>query len=217
MKVLNADLLQAQTIGYPTGGYQPAVRLILTSKDGGTTYDYSSNPTVITNRTTHFQAIWERENDSAVMRVVNSERLIPDDLSGYYIDVGFGFNTASGIRWAASDGAVRPRLWLMRHNSISGGVKDAAKVILTEFVFAGVRQAVLNQQPLRLGSAPYYQDETGLLAGKTIYGCLEYLIETSLTAQTGFTFTLDALGDQDDSLISTIIPFTIVTAGSFVT
>ena len=216
MKVLNADLLQAQTIGYPTGGYQPAVRLILTSKDGGTTYDYSSNPTVITNRTTHFQAIWERENDSAVMRVVNSERLIPDDLSGYYVDVGFGFNTASGIRWAAADGAVRPRLWLMTHNSISGGGKDAAKVILTEFIFAGVWQAVLNQQPLRLGSAPYYQDETGLLAGKTIYGCLKYLIETTLTAQTGITFTLDALGDQDDTYINSTIPFPVVTSGSFV-
>jgi len=40
------------------------------------------------------------------------------------------------------------------------------------------------------------------LANKTVYGCLEYLIETSLSEQTGLAFYLDALGDQDDGLIN---------------
>jgi hypothetical protein len=105
----------------------------------------------------------------------------------------------------------------MNQQNISGAPKGSMPRIYTVFTLAGVWQAVLNQQQLRLGSTPYYQDETGLLAGKTIYGCLEYLIETTLTNQTGITFALDALGAGDDGYINSVIPFPVVTAGSFVT
>ena len=210
MRTLTNDLLQAQLAGYPTGGYQPAIRVIFTSKDGGTTYDYSFNPTVNTNRLMYVEQREERENDTGAIRLNNYDRSIPDDLTGYYVDVGWGHNTASGVRWASADGAVSPRLWVVKQSLISGGRKGGAPILYSDFVLQGVWAAVLNQQEVRLGTAPYYQDESGLLAGKTVYQCLEYLIETTLTAQSGYTFTLDAIGDQDDSVISATIPFPIV-------
>ena len=216
MRTLNADLLTSQVSGYPTGGYQPAVRCILTSKDGATTYDYSFNPTVTTNRLQYAQQIEERESGSGVLLLNNHDRAIPTDLTGYYVDLGWGHNTVSGVKWDATDGAVAPRLWIMTQQAVSGGQKNQLPQLCTLFELQSVWAAVLNVQPLRLGTSPFYQDETGLLAGMTIYACLEYLIETALTAQTGITFTLDAIGTQDDGLISTIIPFPVVTSGSFV-
>ncbi len=216
-RTLHADLLTAQVSGYPTGGYKPAVRCILTSNDGGTTHDYSFDPTVNTNRLQHTQQAEERENDSGVILLSNYDRSVPTDLTGYYVDLGWGHNTSSGNKWASGDGAVSPRLWVMRQSDISGAPKGGRPQLYTLFQLQGVWGVVLNTQPVRLGTTPYFQDENGLLAGMTIYGCLEYLIETSLTAQTGLTFTLDALGSQDDGHIDTDIVFPTITAGSFVT
>ena len=216
-RTLTPDLLTAQTSGYPTGGYAPAVRCILTSKDGGTTHDYSFDPTVTTNRLIHAQQIGERENDGGVIRLQNNNRAVPADLTGYYVDLGWGHNTASGIKWDEAAGAVSPRLWVMSQHDISGGLKGTQPYLYTDFVMAGVWGAVLNNQPVRLGTTPFFQytlpDSTDplytipALRGLTIYGVLEYLIETALSAQTGITFTLDALGTQDDGYINTDIPF----------
>jgi len=216
MKALNADLLQAQTQGYPTGGYQPAVRLILTSKDGGTTYDYSFDPTLLTNVLQHVEQVENPFNDSGAILISNYNRALPDDLRGYWVELGWGMNTVSGVHFEGADNCITPRLWVISQSDISGGQKNAMPGLYKSYSLSGVWDCVLNVQPLRLGIDPYYQDENGLLAGKTIYGCLEYLIETTLSAQTGETFLIEALGTQDDGLISTIIPFPIVASGSFV-
>ena len=215
-RTLTAALLTAQTSGYPTGGYAPAVRCIFTSKDGGTTHDYSFNPTLTTNRLLHAQQVEERESDSGVLLIQNNDRSVPTDLTGYYIDLGWGLNTASGVLWGTANGAVAPRLWVMNQSDISGGPKNGKKELYTLFQLQGAWGAILNRQPVLLTSTPiltvplYRYDELNtilILTGKTIYGVLEYLIEVALFSQTGIAFTLDPLGTQDDGQIDTVIPF----------
>ena len=213
---LNADLLTAQTTGYPTGGYAPAIGLVFTSKDGGTTYDYSFNPTLTTNILQHVEQREEKESDSGIILLTNYNKALPTDITGYWVELGWGHNTSSGVRYAGSDNCVAPRLWVMKQTDVSGAPKGSKPQLYTLFELQGMWSAVLNVQPLRLGTRPFYQGEGGLLSGKTIYGCLEYLIETALTNQTGKTFLLEAIGTQDDGIISATIPFTTVTSGSFV-
>ncbi|KKN65911.1 hypothetical protein LCGC14_0477280 [marine sediment metagenome] len=216
MRTLTAALLTAQTSGYPVGSYAPAVRCIFTSKDGGTTHDYSFDPTVTTNRLEHVQQIEERENDSGIILLSNYDRAVPTDLTGYYVDLGWGLNTSSGILWDTAAGAVAPRMWIMRQSDISGAPKGSLPQLYTLFQLQGVWGAVLNKQPFLVESTPfsdiplYKYDELNTisaLTGKTIYGVLEYIIEVLLFAQTGLAFTLDDLGAQDDGEISSIIPF----------
>ena len=214
MRTLNSDLLAAQTYGYPTGeGYDPALRCIFTSKDGGTTHDYSFDPTVTTNKLLHVQQIEERGNDGGVIRLQNNDRAVPADLTGYYVDLGWGHNTASGIKWAS---AVSPRMWVMSQHDISGGLKLTQPHLYTDFAMAGVWGAVLNKQPILSKSYPLrdidchrHDEEYWILSlmNKTIYDVLKQLIQNELSAQTGLSFTLDALGTQDDGQISTVIPF----------
>ena len=212
-RTLNASLLTAQTTGFPTGGYQPAVRCIFTSQDGLTTHDYSFDPTVTTSRMHHVEQREAIGKDSGIILLSNYDKSIPADLTGYYVDLGWGHNTASGVKYTEADGAVAPRLWVMQQSDISGGLKDTLPQLFTSFQLQGVWDAVLNVQPILLGVDNVYHQyidaETILsaLTDLTVYGCIEYLIETSLNDQTGLTFTLDALGDQDDDFISSVIPF----------
>src|SRR3990167_3676756 len=143
-RTLTADLLTAQT-----DGSAEAVRCILTSPDGGTTYDYSFDPTVNTNRLQHAQQIEERESDLGVLLLSNYDRSIPANLTGYYVDIGWGHNTASGVLWAEANGAVAPRLWIRSQHPVSGGQKNQRPLLYTIFKLEGVWTAVLNRQPLR--------------------------------------------------------------------
>jgi len=226
MRTLTADLLAAQTYGYPTGGYAPAVRCIFicATPPGGheTAYEYSFNPTVTTNRLEHVQQVEERENDSGVILLSNYDRTVPTNLTGYYVDLGWGHNTAAGVLYAKLNGAVSPRLWVMSQSDISGAPKGGRPQLFSLLQLQGVWGAVLNKQPVLLGTSPLYRyslEDTSnptnplyiipALTGLTIYYVLEYLIETGLSAQTGLTFTLDALGTQDDGQIDSIIPFPV--------
>src|SRR3990167_3218640 len=148
-RTLTAALLTAQTSGYPTGKYDYAVRCILTSPDGGTTYDYSFDPTVNTNRLQHAQQIEERESDSGMLMLSNYDKSIPANLTGYYVNIGWGHNTASGVLWAEANGAVAPRLWIRSQHPVSGGQKNQRPLLYTIFKLEGVWTAVLNRQPLR--------------------------------------------------------------------
>ncbi len=213
---LHPDLLTAQTAGYPTGGYAPALRCIFTSKDGGTTHDYSSDPTVTTNKSLYVQQTEEKYSDLGVILLQNDARTVPTDLTGYYVDLGWGHNTASGVKWDTAAGAVAPRMWVMHQGDVSGGQKGSQPQLVTQLSMAGVWGAVLNTQPVLVKSYPardidiHRHDETNWmlsLMNKTIYEVLKQLIENELYAQTGMTFTLDALGTQDDGQISTVIPY----------
>lgn len=216
MKTLNSDLAIAEILGYPTGGYQPSVRCQLTSKDGATTYDYTFDPTVNTNRLLHCVQNESPADDSGVILLRNNDRLVPANLVGYYVDMGWGANTSSGLKNTAAHGAVTPRQWVMGQNDISGAPKAQKPDIYSALEMGGVWRAVLNSLPLRIGAAPYYRDNRDPedsasitiagLTGLTVYGCIEYAIETGLVAATGISFTLSALV-QDDGLISTVIPY----------
>ena len=221
MRTCHTALIAAQVNGFPTGGYQPAVRCIFTPSGtvtaGTATYDYSFNPTLNTNRMVQIEQREVIGDDGGTIILNNYDHTIPDDLTGYYIDIGWGMQTASSIMWdAGTAGAVAPRVWVMQQSEVSGGTKGSQPQLYKVYELGGVWNAVLNQQPVRIGVSPTYQDENGVLADMTIYSVLEYLIETALTAQTGMSFTLDALGTQDDGLISSIKPYPIVNAGSFV-
>lgn len=220
MRICHTALIAAQTNGYPVGGYQPAIRCIFTptgtATAGTATYDYSFNPTVLTNRLIQAEQRESIGDDGGTLIISNYDKSVPDNLTGYYVDLGWGLNTASSVMWdAGTANAVAPRMWVMQQSEISGGAKNSQPQLYKVYELGGVWSAVLNQQPVRIGYAPYYQDETGTLANQTVYTCISLLI-TALNSQTGMSFTLDALGTQDDGLISTIIPFPIVTAGSFV-
>ncbi len=218
-RTLTANLLTAQTSGFPTGGYQPAVRCIFTSQDGLTTHDYSFDPTVTTNRMHHVEQREGLNNDSALILLSNYDKSVPADLTGYYVDLGWGHDTASGVLYTEADGAVSPRLWIMRQSDISGGPKGSQPQLYTSFELSGVWDAVLNVQPVLIGVDNVFHQYLApentfpdvfilsALTGLTVYGCIEYLIETSLKAQTGLSFTLDALGGQDDGFINSVIPF----------
>lgn len=209
-RTISATLLSAARSGYTSGGaaggWQPAIRCIFTSRDGLTSHDYSFDPTLTNNRLVHLE-MTELVNgdDGAVIMLKNHDRSVPD-LRGYWVDLGRGLRTSAGNQWAEADGAVCQRLWVTRRENTTGsyrGINDLNAI----YKLQGVWGAILDRQLVRIGTAPYYQDENGALHGKTIYGVLEYLIETALTTQTGFTFTLDALGTQDDGLINSLIPF----------
>ncbi len=209
VRTLSANLLTAQESGYPaTNVVQPAVRCILTSKDGGTTYDYSFDPTATDNRLLHVQQIEGRESDKGVILLSNSDRTLPDDLTGFYVDLGWGLNTSAGIKWAEADGCVTPRLWIMDQLDTSGAPQGQTPQIFKTYSLAGI-WSILNTLKVRIGTAPYYQDDSGTLVGQTIYGVLTVLIETHLTNQTGYTFLLDSLASSggDDGLIDSIVPF----------
>ncbi len=216
MKALNADLAPAQVFGFPIGGYQPAVRCRFWSNNAIDFFDFSFDPTVATNRLLYVQHIEEPQNDSGVILLSNYDKSIPANLIGYLIHLGWGLNTPDGIKNKEADGAVAPALWVVKQSDISGGVKGQKPELYTIFELRGVWQAVLNAQPIRLGPEPYYwhyvdvnESEAGAdnipeLANKTIFECLKYLIETSLSEQTGLGFFLDDLGDQDDGKINDI-------------
>ena len=149
-RTLQADLLTAQVSGFPTGGYSPAVRCILTSKNGLTLIDYSFDPTVTTNRLRHVEQTEERENDSGIILLSNYDKIVPSVL-GYQVDLGWGLNTSSGLQ---EDSAVTSRLWVMVQSDISGGPKGAKPQLYTLLQLQGVWQVILNRQPVRLTSTP---------------------------------------------------------------
>lgn len=216
MRTLNADLSTAQETGYPVAGQmQPAPHCTLYPYDESGNYDYSFNPTVTTNRLLHFSQNESPYTDSGVILLNNSDHAVTADMTGYFVNPGWGLNTSSGIKNSQVAGAVSPRLWVMRQRDVSGAPKGSKPQLYTLLEMAGVWDAVLNRQPIRIGTTPYYKVTpnylglagSNVLEGKTIYGVIEYLIETALSTQLEVGLSLQALGTQDDGLISSIIPF----------
>ncbi len=196
MRSLHADLLSK--IG---GDIDPAIRLVFTSQDGGTTYDYSFDPTSNTNRAENLTLRLEPFDEYCQIQLRNDDLAVPS-LVGYYIDLGLGANTDSGLRYGDY-----PRLWVKQQHTLSGGSKNGKKDLKILLELEGVWN-ILKEQLVLIGTAPFHNDNFGNLTGKTIYGVLKYLIETSLYSLTGsiFQFTLDALGDQDDGAINSFVP-----------
>ena len=196
-RTLHADLESAQRLGYPTGGVQPALNLVFTR--GATTYDYSFNPTLNTNRPTQLEHHEQTWDDYATIILRNNDLAVPD-LRGYYVDIGYGAQTASGLRYSAA-----PRLWVKEQYEVSmTGGAYGLRVVLT----LGGKMRILREQKMQLGYAPTFRAEGGQLTGLTIYGILNLFLGAggTLAVETGYAFTLDALGSQDDGFINTFVP-----------
>lgn len=205
MRTISATLLVAQSAGFPTGAYQPAVSCLFrptnTAISGTATYDYSFNPALTTNVVEHIQQVEEPFSDHSVIIINNNTRTVPD-LRGYYVDLGWGLRVSSGT---SLFGFTQP-MWVMNQTLVSGGPKEGPRQLYSLLEMQGIWSAVLNVQPIRYGVSPYFRDEPKTLVDQTIYGCMSILI-AQLNLQCGTiagtaSFSLAALGAGDDGIIA---------------
>lgn len=129
----------------------------------------------------------EPYNDWAIILLDNSDREVVD-LTGYHIQIVYGHD---------SDGVQAARLWVKSQSEISMQGKLVAALTLEG------AWSLMGEQLLRLGEPPLYQED---YTTQTIYSILRSLIVTELVPATGFNFSLQSLGDQDDGIINDFIP-----------
>jgi hypothetical protein len=207
MLTIDADLLAAQL----AASIKPAIQCVFTSANPpagqNATYDYSFDPTVATNRLYRIEHDEEPYDGGASILLKNNDRVVPD-LTGYYVDIGYGANTISGLKYA-----TRPRLWVHDQKNVSASRFMGKADLFVELTLWDIWR-VMRFLPSMIGSVPYFQADTGgtppvpgqRWTNLTIYGALEEVIETFLSFDTGLTFTLAALGTQDDGITSAQIP-----------
>ncbi len=191
---------------------QPYIACIFKNKAGSTIVDYSFDPTLSTNRIEeliHYEEPFDSSAPTSKIVLRNNDRVVPE-LRETYVDIGYGANVV-GTGLLKVD---KQRLWVKAQNYVSGGPqsnninsKDKLKILVE---LESAWRHFLNITPVRIGTSPLFKDESSVLRDKTIYGVLEYLIETGLSTQTGYNFFLAPLGDHDDGLINNpdyYIPF----------
>jgi len=162
----------------------PYIHLLFTSADGDPTYDYSSD--LEGRRILLINHQEEAYNDYASIVLRNNDRTIPD-LKGYWTEIGYGY-VADGNEYSST-----ARLWVKHQQEIS---VQGKMVVLLEL--EGM-WAKLKEMPARVGNPPYYIDDDSTLLAKTVYECLEIVLET----HTGMT--LSAL-TEDDGIMDTYQP-----------
>ena len=182
MRDISATLLAAQKAYSGT----PYIHLLFTSKDGGTTYDYSSD--LEGRRILSIDHQEEPFNDYAMVVLRNNDRTIPA-LEGYWTEIGYGF-VASGNEYSAT-----PRLWVKHQQTVSSGGR-LYDVLELEGMWAWMRE-----QLIRIGNPPFYSTRQDELTYTTD---TVYTIISAILAEVGFT--LDALGGVDDGIIDTFTP-----------
>lgn len=180
MRSIHADLLTAQNAVTNT----PYIYLLFTSKDGGTTYNYSSDQA--SRRILSIDHQEEPYNDYASIILRNDDRTIPD-LKGYWTDVGYGYICAG----ATARYSQTARLWVKHQQNIS-----AQGRIVTLLELEGMWSKA-REMPVRIGDPPLYDPDT--YTTDTVYSILETLIETELG------WYLAALA-EDDSIMDTYQP-----------
>ena len=192
-RTISAALLTAQQGVSGT----PYVKLKFTSKDGGTTYDYSS-------RLLELEHHEDPYNDYAVIRLRDDDLTVVD-LTGYWVQIGYGFYTGNNVAEPNGDNAgneysYSSRLWVKWQSPSS------AEGILRQTLRLEGMWSVLGEYVLLLGDPPFYNEE---YTTTTVYGIITAFL-ADVSTGTGYTFTLDALGTQDDGIINTFLPdFTI--------
>ncbi len=182
-RTISSDLQSAQEqMNYP-----PYIHLLFTSRDGGTTYDYSSVASVAADRILRIQHVEEAYNDYAVVILRNEDRSIPD-LRGYWTEIGYGYYISG-----AGDYEATPRLWVKSQQTVSkeGVLQD---VLLLEGMWAKLREL-----PYRVGDPPYYLDGTYAEGGSTVYAIIDAILSIA-------SMSLDAIGTQSDGIIDVFKP-----------
>ena len=163
-------------------GGEPYIYLYFTSADGNTHYNYSSDQGRLLAVEHHEEAY----NDYATIVLRNEDGALPD-LRGYWLEIGYGYDISG-----TPDYEQTPRLWVKNQQHVSMmGV--ASEMLQLEGMWAKLREMML-----RIGTPPYYLAN---YTTDTVYA----IIDAILTL-TEIGMTLDAVGDQDDSIIDTFMP-----------
>ena len=137
MKTLNAN----QILGQQQSSRDAYFSLIFTSKDGLTTYDFSTDSAVYPDRILLIDHTEEPYNDYAYIMLRNDNRDIPD-LKGYWVEIGYG-DYYSGTAYHSHVG----RLWVKEQRIIS-----APGRLYTLLVLTGVWE-LFKEQPGLAGTA----------------------------------------------------------------
>lgn len=179
MRVLDSNLTTGQQELHQT----PHIHFVLTSKDGLTTYDYASRILQLE----HHEEVY---NDYATVILNNSDRAVAN-VKGYWVEIAYGL-TVGGVDYTSSTA----RLWVKQQINLS-----AEGQLKTMLQLEGV-WSMISEILIHVGSPPFYD---GKYENQTIYEVLTDII-ANLAADTGYAFTLAALGDQDDGIVNSFIP-----------
>ena len=172
MRTLNANHLTAQT----TGKRKPYIYLPFTSKDGLTTYDYTSR---------NLEIVYD------LFLTYNNARITLDnhdwgiaDLRGCYIEIGFG-DTYSTVNYKQD----YPRMWVKDQSEI-----DSPNGLYVELYLEGMIEYLKAQPADHVGTKPYFRH--------TYEYSTRYEIIKAALEHAGFT--LNALS-ENDGIVDTLI------------
>ena len=183
MRTISAALLAAQQTGRT-----PFIKLLFTSRDGGTTYNYSTSSGRLMSMEHH-----EEPYDSSASIMLNNSDLAIPDLRGYWVEIAYGCVTGNAVAEPNGNGvdaeySYTSRLWVKNQYIVSA--QGVLRVILS---LKGI-WTVMQEQLLLLGTQPLHK--LGF-AAITVYGILEEMIEEHLGTATGLVFTLSPLAESD--------------------
>lgn len=184
-RVITPELKAAQEASFGT----PAINLVFTSKDGNTTHDYSL--TTPSNNRLKYLEHWELPSDDFAIIVLANEDLSIPDLRGFYVDIGYGFDT-SDHGGSGLEVSTVARLWVEHQQYVS----EPGRLIVV-LTLEGVWRRMMRKLIVSIGEAP---DFTHKFTDKTYYQILEFIIEDELG------YTLQPLGLHDDGIMGTTIP-----------
>jgi hypothetical protein len=172
----------------------PYIRIVPTSPDGVTTYDYSSDQ----NRLRQLEHVEEAYNDYATIILNNSDGGVQPDITGYWMEIGYGYDTGSNEYSSTS------RLWIKSQMDFS-----AEGQVYTMLELGGMWD-VLRETLIRTGDPPFYirydDPETGNTsyhAGATVYELIAYILAEA--SDDNYTFTLAEL-ESSDGIVDSYVP-----------
>lgn len=168
---------------------EPYIYMVFTSADGLTTYNYSTDQ--LSNRVIAIEHHEELYNDYATV-VLRTEPVGGSPIAsllGYWVEIGYGY--VNGYTGEGDQYCKTPRLWVKSQQQISRpGV--LISVLELEGMWAG-----LGEWLLRIGTeANFYRKE---YTATTVYSIMADILDE-------LGWTIDAVGTQDDSIISTYTP-----------
>jgi hypothetical protein len=183
MRSVSATLEAAQS----SSSRIPYIHLVFTSYDEVTTYDLSTDNETYGFRILLIDHFEEPYNDYATIMLANYDGSLPDDLRGFWTDIGYGDVTGEGPEYIETS-----RLWVKKHQQVS----IAGKYVI--ILYLEGKWAKLRETLMRIGDPPYYIAE---YTEDTVFDIIGYVL-----GEIDPSMSLQALGDQDDSIIDTYVP-----------
>ena len=168
----------------------PYMKLVFTSKDGNTTYDFSTDSSAYGDRIKLIDGNDEPYWEDCTIILQNHDRVVPQ-MKGYWVEIGWGDTTSAGNEYVG-DGTnepATPRLWIKHQQDVSIQGK-VVTVLELEGMWAKAREILV-----RIGNPPYYRDENGTYESITPYVAMQNVL-------TELGMTLNTLV-EDDSIVNT--------------